>query len=920
MKQLSTLLLFITMLCCGNIPNANADAIDDLQTLLTSKPQVQEKIYVHTDNSSYFLGDTLWYKAYVSRADLLTPTPLSKLLYVELLTSDGYLVERQHVAVSATGATCGQFYLADTLYSGFYEIRAYTRYQLNFNATEKEYTRYDRLKFYGKNDAANYFRLFEGLYSRVVPVYEKPTTSGDYSQRYMARRPKQNILRDKVSLHCSFFPEGGQMVEGVRQTVAFELTDNNGQQIDIEGKLSDGTTIRPSHMGRGTFTITPSSSSSKATFVWNDHTYNFTLPKAQPAGAVITLNTADYTAQIASRGVTPAAYSVLCRGRVVKFERLLGDATVQLPVEECPTGVNEIIVYDAQAQPLASRLFFVNHHDHGQSVDVTLTANGEQVGRQTTLTPYASVDIDVKVPVESQWLGAFSLAVRDAQTDERGYDNGNIMTDMLLSSELRGFIAAPTYYFESDDEQHRKDLDLLMMVQGWRRYKRVDKLQYAPERELTFSGRVRKLPANADFIELDDMEGVGSKTTTVGDEMLAELEELSSDESDDSSSDSDTDSDTDTDDSSTEEEVEYSDGDYQTGSGKLKRGVYVEVELAKDGEVAGDIVKTDKNGRFTVVLPAFYDQAVLFAKAYTQSDSVKKNMQSRSRYDKDFANERAFPDFFVQRDQFFPIYSEPFSWYQVNSPDLFFVDEDDDSTIPENSRLSGNHMLQTVIVKAKRRGKRSLDMTKPAMVYDMYKAYNDATDAGLMLGVADFKRLPMALATYYFGNMGRRNQFNIRAMIDGTSFYRNYTPGDNEFDKPATTTSVFEKLRLSRIKNVRFFTDYELRTDSGDVVSTHNPDVTIDFEVIPDNGSRYTYRDRRYVLDGLTYAEEFYNPDYSAAVPSAPTDYRRTLYWNPNVKLEADGSFHGQFFNNCRETRVTVSAAGLDVKGQMYYR
>ena len=285
-------------------------------------------------------------------------------------------------------------------------------------------------------------------------------------------------------------------------------------------------------------------------------------------------------------------------------------------------------------------------------------------------------------------------------------------------------------------------------------------------------------------------------------------------------------------------------------------------------------------------------------------------MQS-SKVDANMVNERAFPDYVVKRDAIHPVFSQPYSWYQINSPELFFVDEDDDEQISAGSRLAGNHLLQTVVVSAKRRGKRSIDMKKPAIVMDMYQAYNEASDYGLMLGVADFKRMPMAIATYFVGNMGRRNQFNLRAMVDGTTFFRNYTPSVNEYDKPKTATAVFNLLRLKRLQNVKVYTDYDLRTDSGDVVESHAADDTHQFESISNDGQRYSYRDRRYILPGITYPEQFYSPDYSTAVPDKPKDYRRTLYWNPNPKIDKDGTFHARFFNNSRDTRVTVSAAGV---------
>ena len=111
MKQLLALILLLSALTVG------AGGIDDIRQALetASSAQVQEKVYIHTDNQCYFVGDTLWYKAYVVRADNLQPTDMSRLLYVELLSPDGLLVERQTIVVAANGYTCGQFALQDSL-------------------------------------------------------------------------------------------------------------------------------------------------------------------------------------------------------------------------------------------------------------------------------------------------------------------------------------------------------------------------------------------------------------------------------------------------------------------------------------------------------------------------------------------------------------------------------------------------------------------------------------------------------------------------------------------------------------------------------------------------------------------------------------------------------------------------------------
>ena len=90
-------------LCSGLL---RADNLDALENRLRQNQQIQEKVYVHTDNSCYFIGDTIWYKAYVVRADNLHPTDMSKMLYVELLAPDGVVVDRQRVVVSDKNYTC----------------------------------------------------------------------------------------------------------------------------------------------------------------------------------------------------------------------------------------------------------------------------------------------------------------------------------------------------------------------------------------------------------------------------------------------------------------------------------------------------------------------------------------------------------------------------------------------------------------------------------------------------------------------------------------------------------------------------------------------------------------------------------------------------------------------------------------------
>ena len=175
----------------------------------------QEKVYLHLDNTCYFVGDTIWYKGYVTRSDKGTLTDLSKILYVELLTPDGFLVERQQLEMP-NGTANGAFVLTDSLYAGYYELRAYTRWMLNFGQYEHPHAQWSEDAFYNKEMAKDFFRDYEKLYSRVFPVYDKPKETGHYTKD-MTLRPLRRYFKarkGKPELELKFYPEGGNLVSG----------------------------------------------------------------------------------------------------------------------------------------------------------------------------------------------------------------------------------------------------------------------------------------------------------------------------------------------------------------------------------------------------------------------------------------------------------------------------------------------------------------------------------------------------------------------------------------------------------------------------------------------------------------------------------------------------------------------------------
>ena len=198
----------------------------------------QEKVYLHLDNTCYFLGDTIWYKGYVTQSNTGTLTTMSRILYVDLLTPDGYLVERQQLEMPG-GMAHGMFVLTDSLYAGYYELRAYTRWMLNFGKCEYPHIKDTEHRFYSKKMAKEFFRDYEKLYSRVFPVFDKPQQPGHYPKDMTLRPMRRYYKRPrerKPELDLCFYPEGGNLVEGTTARVALELNDEDALVVLEHGK------------------------------------------------------------------------------------------------------------------------------------------------------------------------------------------------------------------------------------------------------------------------------------------------------------------------------------------------------------------------------------------------------------------------------------------------------------------------------------------------------------------------------------------------------------------------------------------------------------------------------------------------------------------------------------------------------------
>lgn len=891
-------LITLKLMAQVEVPTTLEGWADHLQRF--GKNIMQEQIFIHTDNTCYFLGDTLYYKAYVRGSNGL-PSKLSKVLYVELLNQDGYLVHRQLLELEK-GEAHGDFALEDTLYGGYYELRAYTRWQLNWGITEHPHTNYAEKWFYNKRMAKDYYRDYEKLYSKVFPVYDKPKTPGNF-QHFMTLRPLRRQFKTDESLPeavVKFYPEGGHLVAGVKNRIAFEANDDDGMHIEgtLTVKDASGNTVaeaKTEQRGRGSIEFIPTSGMKYSSlFTWKFKEGKQDLPKVEDNGCAImvTQENGEVKVDMALSGTAanePLGMTVMNQGQMLDFQELGSGQQISttLTPDKLQTGVCQLTIFNAEGRIYADRLFFVRKGDL-QPQNITFSGINN-----TSNEPFAPISLQVNTHTPN---GHVSIAVRDAAHTEYLYDSGNILTEMLLSSQIRGFVEQPEYFFEKDDDEHQRALDLLLMIQGWRRYDwhtmatpGAFVLNHMPEQTPLITGEVNKFTTvAAEDVFAEAAERFGNDAQR---ELLQEEEYVVTNE---------------TSDDRNNQEIRTLHGArerFNQNEGTLKREVLVHAKFVKptsdDTDVVVGDVETEK-GLFSIKSPRFYEGCLLELAA---SDTTKWKDGKHVWFEgaTTTTGNINYPEFYVRMRSIYPRFVKPYDWYQEH---LASVPKG--SAMEEDWMSDGGRTLHEVVIGAKHNSLRAFDASKPAFAIDAYTALNEAIDAGLCTGYyVGQHHFAADVARTYIGDMNMHRQYDLNIRLST----RNSQLTDSEVDR-------FNK--FTNIDKVYIYTDYSPRREGDKHFELSNqPEVCIDLRTHPSGAKRTVRRDRYCVLPGFSTPDDFYQPDYSKKPLPETQDYRRTLYWNPSLQLDDSGVAEIQFYNNCRTNQIAVSAEGMGADGTL---
>ena len=816
----------------------------------------QEKVFLQFDNTSYYCGETIWFKAFVVNATTLQ-TAQSKVLYVDLVSPTGVVLKQQKLKIVA-GQADGLITLIDgstaqarekrgilNFPSGFYEVRAYTNYMLNFNQ--------------------------ESIFSRVFAVYEKPKTEGNFYAEAPAiklhkaetsdLRPQTEKLRD---INCSFYPEGGHLILGKPNRVAFKVTDDTGLGVDAQGTMDgDRISFNTVHDGMGQFTFTPTSRRSTVTITVDGKSKSFTLPSAEPAGVALQVTPCGNDSISISLDGTPEladmtlGLALTCRGEIVDFCTIeTGSSLIETvrSMSGIPEGVCRLNLFDSEGTLYASRAIY--HHSQ-----VLRTPLLEVYSDKESYDPFEKINLRFKL-LDGQgnpYRDRFCLSVRDSRSQKNPLVD-DLRTSLLLSSDLRGFIENPSWYFDSDDTQKETALDLLMMVQGWERYdwqtitgQKEFRERHRMEKMLTLNGWVINSSGKK------PMEGI---------EVLAAIMPT---------------------DKTLSETYTY---------------------------------KTDSSGYFGFDIGAeFYDKAKFTIDAHA---TKKKLMGPSARIRLDRSLVPAIRPYLPQEYVFTSksSYRSKKAAQVVDDGLPTLVNEDTGLLLPdvdiEEERMYIDYFTFTSydVVKDVEidldKGDYSTDLAGYLLDkgYDLY--FNDSGEVASINGFSPFFYVHNSQKCKYTG------VFEVPGTIDSKDIKSVIV-----FDRPMYLSNIIQQCPLYRDTPFYLQLMDQVATDTLFENSMMSRRILVDVLVKEDHqlstkDELYKINKRITTVDGYSRPYEFYAPEYPNGPVLGDVDYRRTLYWNPNVITDSIGQANVEFYNSSITKHFSVEAAGITPSGIPY--
>jgi len=515
----------------------------------------QEKLYLQTDKPYYSAGEDIWFKGYLVNAITHTPMAQSKFIYVELINQADSVYQRIKIRKDSLGFV-GKIKLSAEIPFGYYTLRAYSYWMRN---TGDDFF-FRKQIFIGNpiDDAIKgsifYSKPLDGVFvatirftnARKEPIANKKVLSmldwtgnklmkatgvtnangsvsfpikldnSSFKNKSMevSFADNQSTYHQKFILpsfeedfDLQFFPEGGTLLSDCFQTVAFKVIGSDGLSVEMTGNVVDSLgeelcKFESTHKGMGKFFmyVQPNKVYYVNAKTAKGFEKKFKFGPAKNSGIILQLkhNRGKIIYEIINR--TDLEEKSLCllihtRGEILLFEELSAQTlSGKLSESILHPGITSFsVVNQLTSETLTERLAFVF-----PSTAYTIKMKTDKAGydrRENVMLNFNLLDKD-SIPVK----GNFSLSVTDNFYVIQDSLADNIMTNLLLTSDLKGYIEDPGAYFIDASKETQEKLDILMLTQGWRRFRTADvvngkkvPIQYYLEAGQTLSGKVVNL-------------------------------------------------------------------------------------------------------------------------------------------------------------------------------------------------------------------------------------------------------------------------------------------------------------------------------------------------------------------------------------------------------------------------------------------
>ena len=505
----------------------------------------QEKIHIQCDKPVYLAGEQIWLRAHVADAVLHIPKA-NQYVIAELINPLDSVVNRIKIRPDS-GAFHGHINLDQALPEGDYTLRAWTENMLNPGA---DYYFMKKIRVEGPRSASvntvvtlkqeKEERFTAGVYftdiktgHKILPeklrmrVNRQPAdmvkTDGDSVARFSMKLPAgtdRGVLyietsksREYISLpvpeddyEVAFFPEGGYIPAGTECRVAFKALSSRGKPEAVTMKVIDSTgremaASRTIHDGMGQFYITARPDSTYYAVCTNSRgtEKRFRLPPAR--SGIYTLSTGQSgdtllvsVLKSADIGQKQELFLLLHTRGIIHYAKPWNPdfSAVSFDTESFPSGVLQIILFDSEMNPLSERLVFCTGNDQARTL---IVADAQNYAKRSPVR----ASVHISGPDGKPRTGSFSVSVTD-DSDLLPDSSVTILTTLLLTSELKGYINNPGFYFRKNNPLASAGLELLMMTNGWRRYDlpavltgKYSTMKYPPKTGMEITGSVRSL-------------------------------------------------------------------------------------------------------------------------------------------------------------------------------------------------------------------------------------------------------------------------------------------------------------------------------------------------------------------------------------------------------------------------------------------